>query len=128
MTRRAHVVLAALLAVGSLAPTPGDIGGCGQPPDLLDAPTFFVNKKVTDCRRCEECGLASDACTEACDASSGYATEFPPGCLPLVHDGEVCLRKLQHANCSDYSGYVADVGPTVPSECNFCPPRVGGGK
>jgi hypothetical protein len=112
-----------LLALACLAPTPGDVGGCGQEAVLLDAPTFFANKKRTDCGRCDECGLASDACRDACDSSVPYQTAFPEGCLPLVHDGEVCLRALKHASCGDYEGYMDDVAPEVPSECNFCPPE-----
>ncbi|MEZ4224050.1 MAG: hypothetical protein R3B13_24085 [Polyangiaceae bacterium] len=120
----------ALLAVSvfallNLAPTPGDIGGCGQEPTLLDPPTFFANKKVTDCERCDECGLASDACDDACDPKVPFDREFPAGCLPLVHDGEVCLRALLYASCDDYGSYMSDTAPSAPSECNFCPPRGG---
>ena len=117
------LLAAAVLALLSLAPTPGDIGGCGQEPTLMDAPTFFSNKKSADCERCDECGLSTRACKDACNPSVPFATEFPPGCLPLVHDGEVCLRALFHASCSDYSGFMSDLAPEVPSECNFCPPR-----
>ncbi len=127
MTRPAHQTLALLAAsvfgLLSLAPTPGDIGGCGQEPTLMDAPTFFSNKKATDCERCEECGLASKACDDACDDAVPFDTAFPQDCLPLVHDGEVCLRALFHASCDDYRAFMSDVAPAVPSECNFCPAR-----
>jgi len=46
---------------------------------------------------------------------------FPERCLPLVHDGEVCLRALLNASCGDYSQYMSDDSPTAPTECNFCP-------
>ncbi len=121
MTLRVRRMLVAVLALFSLAPTPGDIGGCGQAPDLLDPPTFFANKKSTDCRRCEDCGLVSATCSSACDPDTDFEREFPPNCLPLVHDGEVCLRALQHASCSAYEAYVSDESPAVPTECNFCP-------
>jgi hypothetical protein len=117
--------LALILVVCCMAPTPGDIGGCGQRPDLLDPPTFFANKKHFDCLRCEDCGLATDTCTKACDETQPVATEFPKDCFPLVHDGEVCLRALRHASCDDYAGYVDDTSPSAPSECNFCPPEKG---
>lgn len=118
-----RVLLAAIVGLLCAAPTPGDVGGCGQEAALLDAPTFFVNKKLTDCRRCDECGLITNACLEACDETVPFDRDFPDGCLPLVHDGEVCLRALRHASCDDYAGFVSDHAPTTPSECNFCPPR-----
>ncbi len=116
------LLAASILALLSMAPTPGDVGGCGQEATLMDAPTFFSNKKATDCERCDDCGLGSDACADACDPSVPFETEFPQGCLPLVHDGEVCLRALRYASCDDYRGFMSDVTPSVPSECNFCPP------
>jgi hypothetical protein len=123
-----HVVRV-LLALGVLvfctAPTPGDVGGCGQKPDNLDPPTFFATKKAIDCSRCQECGIVTQTCIDACDGDVGWDTEFPEGCFPLVHDGEVCLRALQYASCGDYEGYVVDANPSTPSECNFCPPRSG---
>lgn len=117
--------LAAVVVVFCMAPTPGDIGGCGQSPDLLDAPTFFANKKLVDCTRCDECGFATDACARACDDQAPVASAFPKDCFPLVHDGEVCLRALRHASCDDYASYVDDSAPSTPSECNFCPPEKG---
>lgn len=107
------------------APTPGDIGGCGQSPDILDAPTFFANKKRIDCSRCDECGLVSNACQAACDEGEPTLDSFPKDCIPLVHDGEVCLHALQYASCDDYASFMADQAPSTPSECNFCPPRGG---
>ncbi|MBK7586596.1 MAG: hypothetical protein IPI67_41215 [Myxococcales bacterium] len=117
--------VAALLLVFCIAPTPGDIGGCGQSPELLSPTTFFGNKKLIDCSRCDECGFATDSCTNACDDEFPVATAFPKDCFPLVHDGEVCLRALRYAACGDYETYVDDVAPSAPSECNFCPPDKG---
>jgi hypothetical protein len=117
--------LSLALLVFCAAPTPGDIGGCGQRPDLLDPGAFFASKKLVDCSRCEDCGLATDSCLRACDEDSPTATAFPADCFPLVHDGEVCLRALRHASCDDYAGYVDDAAPSAPSECNFCPPEKG---
>lgn len=118
---RARVALTALALVFCMAPTPGDVGGCGQKPAELDASVFFASKANVDCQRCQECGLATRACSEACDFSQPLPTQFPDRCVPLVHDGEVCLRALQYASCSDYSAYVSDDAPSVPTECNFCP-------
>lgn len=119
------LVLALFALVFCTAPTPGDIGGCGQAPDILDARTFFVNKKSIDCTRCDDCSLASDACDTACDDTKPVPSAFPKGCVPLVHDGEVCLRALQHASCSDYMTYMDDSSPATASECNFCPKKAG---
>jgi hypothetical protein len=104
------------------APVPGDIGSCGQPVQQLDASRFFGAKKVVDCRRCTECTLPSTACQDACDQHVEPATSFPAGCVPLVHDGEVCLRALLYASCDDYAGYMDDQSPQAPTECDFCPP------
>jgi hypothetical protein len=41
--------------------------------------------------------------------------------VPLVHDGEVCLRALDDGGCEDYRNYMSDLSPSVPTECNFCP-------
>ncbi|WP_437738116.1 hypothetical protein [Sorangium sp. So ce1335] len=117
-TRDVAGVAALLLLVG-VAPVVGDIGSCGQAPDELDPYKFFALKANIDCAQCEACGLHTRACAAACDPEG--APEFPPGCYPLVHDGEVCLRKLQLAGCDEFSAYAADEGPSIPTECNFCP-------
>lgn len=119
-------VLLALLAVLSAAPTAGDIGSCGQTAVPLDVTKFSRDKEIIDCSRCGECALSSAACKKACDKKNDV-TPFPEGCFPLVHDGEVCLDALQAASCSDYAGYERDQSPTIPTECNFCPPRGAGG-
>lgn len=103
----------------SLAPVPGDIGGCGQTARDLDPGAFFRSKQVVECSRCQECGLATPACQSACDAEP-VPEDFPEGCYPLVHDGTVCLRALTQASCSDYRRVVGEA-PQVPPECNFCP-------
>jgi hypothetical protein len=114
--------LALLLAAFCMAPTPGDIGGCGQDADELDAPIFFSSKRETDCRRCRECHIATDNCEEAC-AAGPLPQALPEHCYPLVHDGEVCLRALADASCDEYARYMSDTSPTAPTECNFCPPE-----
>jgi hypothetical protein len=111
------VVITGLLCA---APVPGDIGSCGQPVQQLDARVFFRAKQNVDCQRCEECGIHTLNCGAACNQPT-METAFPADCLPLVHDGEVCLRKLLHTSCGDYESLVSDKAPTVPSECDFCP-------
>lgn len=114
----------ALVAVFFLAaPTAGDIGGCGQTAEDLDAAKFFDAKQTADCKRCGECQITSQACTTACGPT--VTLQFPKGCYPLVHDGEVCLDALEIASCGDYQSFMADMGATIPTECNFCPPREG---
>jgi hypothetical protein len=117
---RSPVALVAL-ALLCTAPTPGDIGGCGQRPAELDPQIFFLSKASIDCQRCDECGLGTKSCKMACDAPDSYPMSFPERCLPLVHDGEVCLRALLDASCGDYGQYMSDDSPTAPTECNFCP-------
>ena len=121
---RGKLALAFVVLIFCTAPTPGDVGGCGQAPAELDPPTFFTSKARLDCKRCDECRLVSGACQVACEAPERYPVAFPDRCVPLVHDGEVCLRALLHASCADYSGYMSDRSPSVPTECNFCPEPV----
>lgn len=115
------------IAVGFLAlafcaaPVPGDVGGCGQSPQELDPATFFWSKQQTECEHCQSCGLDTKACTRAC-GDVLVQSDFPENCVPLVHDGEVCLRALQHGSCSDFREYMSDSSPSIPTECNFCPP------
>ena len=117
------IALIGLLCTFVAAPTPGDIGGCGQPPQELDPVVFFASKDHIDCQRCQECGLAFNSCARACDPKASVPHKFPNNCYPLVHDGEVCLRALYNASCGDYLRYMDDLNPDTPSECNFCPPR-----
>jgi hypothetical protein len=108
------------------APTAGDIGGCGQAENDLDPRKFFATKQNVDCARCTACGLTTDACGKAC-APGLLFTDFAPGCVPLEHDGEVCVDALAAAGCSDYAHYMADEASTIPTECNFCPPQLDAG-
>lgn len=122
--RMAEVVrLVALLVGAVMAPVVGDVGSCGQEVEDLDAYKFFYVKESIDCDRCNECGILTRACGEACDLTPEAA--FPEGCYPLIHDGEVCLHALQEASCGEYKGYMADDAPKTPTECNFCPPEEG---
>jgi hypothetical protein len=105
------------------APTPGDVGGCGQEPQELDAETFFWSLQQSQCERCTDCGLSTRACRRACGDDLAQSS-FPADCVPLVHDGEVCLRVMQDGSCSDYEEYMSDIAPSIPTECDFCP--VGG--
>lgn len=114
------VLAAAVLGVLSLAPTPGDVGGCGRAPELLDERAYANARKLTDCQRCAECGLTSERCARACRADVAPESAFPPGCQPLVRDGEVCVRALRVASCASYAVYLADGAPAVPTECEFC--------
>ena len=119
--QRTKIGLSLFVLLFCTAPTPGDVGGCGQTPAELDPETFFASKANIDCQRCEECSLTRVSCNNACAHPESYPTEFPEHCLPLVHDGEVCLRALLHASCNDYAAYMSDGSPSVPTECNFCP-------
>jgi hypothetical protein len=112
---------AIVVALLCAAPVPGDIGACGQPVQRLDPGRFFTAKRNIDCDKCSSCGLESMACSAACGKAPLALSSFPKDCVPLVHDGEVCLRKLLESACDDYARYVDDDAPTVPSECDFCP-------
>ena len=118
---RPALLRAAVAALACLAPGAGNIGSCGQEAQPLDATKFLTQKNAVDCAGCIECGLATGPCTQACDGVVPADASFPEGCLPLVHDGEVCLDALRAASCDELSAYVADEGATIPTECNFCP-------
>jgi hypothetical protein len=115
-----RVLLAIALSALCAAPTPGDVGGCGQTPRALDAAAFFAQKDAIDCEQCIDCGHTSDFCVRACSGEPSQ-NAFAAGCEPLVHDGEVCLRALEAASCADYERYTGDVAREAPSECLFCP-------
>jgi hypothetical protein len=114
-----------VLGLLSLAPTPGDIGGCGAPANLLSARQFFQKKRELDCSACRTCGIQNRTCSTVC--SDPAPSEFPRGCFPLVHDGEVCLRALTYSSCDDYQTYLDPRAPRTPSECDFCPRSLDGG-
>ncbi|HMY19026.1 MAG TPA: hypothetical protein PKA58_22025 [Polyangium sp.] len=118
--RLATLPLTAILLLFVAAPTVGDIGSCGEQPVELDPKAFFEKKAALDRERCRECAIQSAACTRARDPKQ-TPTEFPKGCYPIVHDGDVCLRALEATDCSEYATFVADQGATIPTECNFCP-------
>lgn len=119
-SRSLNLVLAVVVLVFCAGPVPGDVGGCGQEAQELDPETFFWTKQDIDCERCGDCGLATRACKRAC-GDELVQSELPEGCVPLVHDGEVCLRALLDGSCTDYEGYMSDNSASAPTECNFCP-------
>jgi len=117
--RPARALLGFVVLAFCAAPVPGDVGGCNQSAEELDAAAFFASKAQVDCAHCGECAFDTEACARACQGST--QTEFSKDCLPLVHDGEACLRALDAASCSDYAAYVRDESPSIPTECAFCP-------
>jgi hypothetical protein len=120
-SRRGRGLTAIVVGLLCAAPVPGDVGACGQPVQRLDASRFFTGKLAIDCQQCRACGIRTKTCDLSCNDESTVPASFPEGCVPLVHDGEVCLRRLLAAGCDDYAHYVDDSNPTVPSECDFCP-------
>lgn len=115
--RRLVVVVLGLLCA---APTAGDVGGCGRTVSDLDTTRFANARKLEDCERCTSCGLSTQTCARACDPKQPSNVLIPETCRPLLHDGEVCLRALEAASCSDYASFVDDLAPSNPSECEFC--------
>lgn len=108
-----------VLGVLCMAPTPGDVGGCGTTVTELNVDNYAYARKQIDCDRCNECSLHTTRCVHACDPNAPPDTSLPTTCRPLEHDGEVCVRALHYASCSDYATYVTDT-PSIPSECDFC--------
>lgn len=126
VTRSSVLRLAIAILFFTAAPTAGDIGSCGQAPDELDPVKFFSAKELKDCEKCHLCGITTQACVLACEPYLDQS-DFPRHCYPLVHDGEVCLHALDTASCDEYRQFMNDLTPTIPTECNFCPPCTDGG-
>jgi hypothetical protein len=119
--RRRDLAVCALLAlVFGAGPTVGDIGSCSDQASALDLATFQAERKAVDCERCRQCELMTQWCANACNANAASPVQWPSTCLPLEHDGVVCIDAVQAASCSDYASYVSDTDPTVPTECDFC--------
>jgi hypothetical protein len=118
--RRQVVIVALCAVVFGAGPTVGDVGACGRTATDLDEASFARARKQVDCRRCTECGLRTQTCARACDASQPSDVFIPSTCHPLQHDGEVCLHALDAASCGDYARYVDDAAPAAPTECQFC--------
>ena len=76
--------LAVVVVLFCMAPTPGDIGGCGQRVQPLGPRPFFEAKKEIDCNKCKECSFSTDFCKTACDADEEVSKSFPEGCEPIV--------------------------------------------
>ncbi|MBX3227212.1 MAG: hypothetical protein KIT84_35250 [Labilithrix sp.] len=117
---RRAVFAAGVLALFCMAPTAGDVGGCGAEITEMNAEQFVLDRKDLDCARCGECGIASGRCTRACDPAKAPDTTIPETCRPVSHDARVCLRALEAASCGTFATYVADEAPALPSECEFC--------
>lgn len=126
MTLGEVVRLSLLVLFFTAAPTAGDIGSCSQPENDLDPLKFFAVKQDIDCQRCQECQISTKACQRACDVGLSIR-DFAPGCVPLEHDGVVCVDALEASSCSDYESFMADQDSTAPTECQFCPILVDGG-
>jgi len=118
--RRELVLVAVGFGLFCLAPTPGDVGGCGREPELLDERAYAAVRRQTDCDRCRACGISTKRCADACRTDVAPNLGFPPNCAPLVRDGEVCIRALGAASCERYTIYLSDETPTAPTECQFC--------
>jgi hypothetical protein len=119
--RRREIATVALLAVVfGAGPTVGDVGSCGTSATALDEKSFAAERKALDCSRCSQCGIVTQTCTDACDPKKPSTVAWPATCYPIEHDGQVCIDALEAASCSTYAGFVSDVAPTVPSECDFC--------
>ncbi len=123
MRRELVLVIGVGLGLLCLAPTPGDVGGCGREPELLDERAYAETRRATDCTRCTECGIGTARCSVACRTDVAAPLGFPEGCAPLLRDGEVCVRALKAASCESYASYLSDESPQIPTECQFCRPR-----
>ena len=109
-----------VFALLSTAATAGDVGAWGRTATLLQRGRYENARKLQDCARCTECGIANDRCRRACDRTFAPDIQLPATCRPIEHDGEVCLRAIDAVDCDRFATYVDDVAPSSPSECEFC--------
>jgi hypothetical protein len=119
-TRLVQLGLGFIALAFCAAPVPGDAGGCGQSAQELDPQVFFASFQDSECQQCKDCEIETAACRRACDDAL-VQSAFPKDCVPLVHDGEVCLRAIQQSSCGDARDFMSDSSPSIPTECNFCP-------
>lgn len=119
-TSAASLLVGATLAALCMAPTVGDIGGCGTTAEAIAPERYESARKQLDCSRCSQCSIATARCQRACDPAQASDIVLPATCKPLVHDAEVCLRALLAKSCDDFAKTVADTSPETPSECLFC--------
>jgi len=122
VTRRnvGRALVGAVLAVLCMAPTPGDIGGCGDAPTEVPASRYAAARKRLECDRCGSCGVVNARCERACNPKVPSDVALPVTCRPLTHDVDVCLRALVTSSCSTFAAAVDDDAPISPSECLFC--------
>jgi hypothetical protein len=120
IARYKKVALAFVSIAFLMAPTPGDTGGCGVTAESLDVGQFGAARKAMDCKHCTSCSIPSNRCQSACDAGVSSDVSFPDTCKPLREDGLICLRALNAASCDDYTRYMDEKAPEVPTECQFC--------
>ena len=120
MRRAPLVVIAGFLAMLCMAPTAGDVGGCGREATDLDADDYAFARKTNECGRCRECGVHTARCERACDPAKPPDIALPATCKPVRRDGEVCLRAIDAVSCDKFATYVDDLAPATPSECDFC--------
>jgi len=110
----------AVFGILLMAPTVGDTGGCGRTASDLDRDRYAQGRKLQDCERCQQCGIATARCERACDPKLLPEIVLPVTCRPLYRDGVVCLRALEAASCDTFATYVVDEAPATPTECEFC--------
>ena len=102
MRRARASFVVALLGVLCMAPTVGDIGGCGTRGDRARSRSLRERAKGGGLRALQGVrALGAARCERACDPNAAPGDELPPTCRPLFHDGEVCLRALRAASCED---------------------------
>ncbi|MEZ4323895.1 MAG: hypothetical protein R3B40_01690 [Polyangiales bacterium] len=89
----------AALALLLMGPAPGEVGGCGQDPFIVEAETFCRDQSAWECRRAEARGEVSGdelaACFDAIPNACEGAT-WPPTCLPRPTSlqTDACLAAL----------------------------------
>ena len=118
--KRSFLVVGVFLGLLCMAPTAGDIGGCGKEATDLDAEDYAQARKSEDCDRCRECGITTERCKRACDPTKAPEIALPQTCKPVRHDGEVCLRAIDTVSCEKFATYVDDFAAATPGECDFC--------
>ena len=118
------VLLAALV---SLAPAPGQVGGCGDPDPYANAADFCRARDQLECTRAYWRGELTAEQVPDCEREAAERCEavadWPPWCRPrpTFYEARGCLDDLRRED-------LLELPPAEVPRCRLCPePPEGGG-
>lgn len=116
-----RVLAASVMLAGLMAPTPGNVGGCGAVTTVADAPDHCRQVQDWMCVRDHFVMRITDgefvACRDAVPAMCGGAS-WPAGCMPTRAQSEQCVMLLQRGDLAHFTN--AELF-AMYADCNLCP-------